>query len=112
MAEELVRLKVEIIVAEYLYNGPRRQEGDHDNPYRCDRRHGIRLGAGFVASLSRPGGNVTGLSNYSVELLGKRLELLKEVVPKVSRFVFLNPDTDSAPSKAMFKDGAGRCKRP
>src|SRR5262249_53617393 len=41
--------------------------------------------AGFVNSLARPGGNVTGLTNLSAELGGKRLELLKEAVPKLGR---------------------------
>jgi putative ABC transport system substrate-binding protein len=49
------------------------------------------VGAGLVASLARPGGNITGLSTQSAELEGKRLELLKEVVPQVSRVaVFWN----------------------
>jgi len=49
--------------------------------------------AGFVASLARPGGNVTGLSTLSPELSGKRLELLREVVPGLSRVALLwNPD--------------------
>ncbi len=47
---------------------------------------------GFVASLARPGGNITGLTSISEELSGKRLELLKEAFPKVSRVaVILNP---------------------
>ena len=46
-------------------------------------------GAGFVASLARPGGNVTGLSTLSPETSGKRLELLREVVPKLSRVALL-----------------------
>jgi putative ABC transport system substrate-binding protein len=51
------------------------------------------VGTGFVASLARPGGNMTGLSMISPELSGKRLELLREVVPGLSRVVFLwNPD--------------------
>jgi ABC-type uncharacterized transport system substrate-binding protein len=51
------------------------------------------VGTGFVASLARPGGNVTGLSNMSPDLSGKRLELLREVVPGLSRVAFLwNPD--------------------
>src|SRR5262249_57257408 len=43
------------------------------------------VGAGFVESLARPGGNVTGFTNLSTELGGKRLELFKEAVPKVAR---------------------------
>ena len=42
------------------------------------------VGNGFIASLAHPGGNITGLSNFAPELSGKRLELLKEVVPKLS----------------------------
>ena len=50
------------------------------------------VGAGFVASLARPGGNVTGLGMISLDLTGKRLELLKESVPRLSRVAFLwNP---------------------
>jgi putative ABC transport system substrate-binding protein len=58
------------------------------------------VGAGLVASLARPGGNITGLSTLSAELEGKRLELLKEVVPQASRVAVLwnaaNPANASA----------------
>ena len=55
------------------------------------------VGAGFVASLARPGGNITGLSNISPELSGKRLELLREAVPGLSRVALLwNPDVRGA----------------
>jgi putative ABC transport system substrate-binding protein len=47
------------------------------------------VGNGFVASLARPGGNITGLSNLAPEISGKRLELLKDVVPKLSRVAVL-----------------------
>ena len=54
------------------------------------------VASGLVTSLARPGGNITGLSLVAVELSGKRLELLKEAVPKVTRVAFLwestNPD--------------------
>jgi putative ABC transport system substrate-binding protein len=53
---------------------------------------------GIVQSLARPGGNITGLTNIGAELYGKRLELLKETVPKLSRMAFLwsptNPNAD------------------
>jgi putative ABC transport system substrate-binding protein len=55
------------------------------------------VATGFVATLSRPGGNVTGLSNVTAELGGKRLELLKDAVPRLSRVAFLwNPDVRGA----------------
>ena len=51
------------------------------------------VGTGFVASLAHPGGNVTGISNISPELSGKRLELLRQVVPELSRVAFFwNPE--------------------
>jgi putative tryptophan/tyrosine transport system substrate-binding protein len=61
------------------------------------------VGAGFVASLARPGGNVTGLTHLSPDLSGKRLELLKEVVPRLSRVAVLwNPTHPGQPT--AFKD--------
>ena len=47
------------------------------------------VASGFVTSLARPGGNITGLSNVGADLVGKRLELLKEIVPKLSRVAVL-----------------------
>lgn len=52
------------------------------------------VGAGFVDSLARPGGNLTGLSLMAIDLSGKRLGLLKEAVPKLSRVAFLVDRTD------------------
>ena len=49
------------------------------------------VGAGMVASLARPGGNVTGLSSLSTELNTKRLEILKDAVPKLARVGLLRP---------------------
>jgi putative ABC transport system substrate-binding protein len=47
------------------------------------------VGNGFVASLARPGGNITGLASFAPELSGKRLELLKEIIPRLSRVAVL-----------------------
>src|SRR5499425_715878 len=52
------------------------------------------VGTKLVDSLGRPGGNVTGLSNFSSDLIGKRLQLLKEAMPRISRVaLLLNPDS-------------------
>ena len=62
------------------------------------------VGLGFVSSLAQPGGNITGLSNLTVELAAKTLELLKEVLPKLSRAsVLVNP---GHPAAAPFVRGA------
>ncbi len=54
---------------------------------------GDPVGTGFVASLARPGGNITGLSTLAPELSGKRLELLKEIIPKLSRVAVFGTST-------------------
>jgi putative tryptophan/tyrosine transport system substrate-binding protein len=54
------------------------------------------VGSGFVASLAQPGGNITGTTNIMPELAGKRLELLKEVLPKLSRVAFIAYGPDPA----------------
>jgi putative tryptophan/tyrosine transport system substrate-binding protein len=102
LAEELVRLKVEIIVVDSFTTASAVKKVTTTIPIVV-AGGATQIGSGLVASLARPGGNVTGLTNISGELLGKRLELLKEVVPKVTRFAFLS-DSDSEGSKAMFKE--------
>jgi ABC-type uncharacterized transport system substrate-binding protein len=70
------------------------------------------VGAGFVASLARPGGNVTGFSQLSPELSGKRLELLREAVPGLSRVALLwNPDVRGAVLDYKESEGAARSLR-
>lgn len=59
------------------------------------------VGDGFVASLARPGGNITGLSNFAPELSGKRIELLKEIVPRISRLALVGALTLPANSQAL-----------
>ena len=96
LAVELVGLKVDLIVAGGLLAIQAAKDATRTIP--------IVMGAspdpvemGFVASLARPGGNVTGLSRMAPELGGKRLRLLKEVVPGASRVAVLsNPNPGSA----------------
>jgi putative ABC transport system substrate-binding protein len=61
---------------------------------------GDPVGRGFVASLARPGGNITGISNLAVALTGKWLELAKEVVPRISRVAILR--NGGNPTHALF----------
>jgi putative ABC transport system substrate-binding protein len=56
---------------------------------------------GFVASLARPGGNITGLSTVSPEIYGKQLELLKEIVPRLSRVAVFETSTDPGNAQAL-----------
>src|SRR5438552_17528626 len=99
LAAELVRLKVDVIVtAGPASTRPAKEAtstipivmGFDDDP----------VGSGFVASLARPGGNMTGLSSLSPEISGKRLELLKEIVPSLSRVVVLG--TSIQPGNAQM----------
>jgi putative ABC transport system substrate-binding protein len=59
------------------------------------------VASGFVASLARPGGNITGLSTLRPELSGKRLELLKEVVPRLSRVAILGASDNPGNAQAL-----------
>lgn len=97
LAQELVALKVDVIVA------------STDLAVIAARQHTSTIpivmtgatdpvGTGFVASLRQPGGNVTGLSRSSPELSGKRLELLRELMPRLGRVAFVwNPAVLGAP---------------
>jgi putative tryptophan/tyrosine transport system substrate-binding protein len=94
-AAEFVRLKVDVI----LTSGtaiPKVREATSVIPIVFAVANDP-LGTGMVASLARPGANVTGLSLQTPELAGKRLELLREVVPRLSRFAILG-DVSSAAS--------------
>jgi putative ABC transport system substrate-binding protein len=67
------------------------------------------VATGLVASLARPGGNVTGLSNSFTDLRGNQMELLKETIPKLSRVaVIWNPDSPTADSGFRFTESEAR----
>jgi putative ABC transport system substrate-binding protein len=94
LATELVRLKVDIIVV-----GGGAQLAAKNATATIPivmASSSDPVGTGFVASLARPGGNITGLTNISSELAGKRLELLKETVPGLSRVAIVAYSDDPA----------------
>ncbi len=88
LAAELVRLKVDVIVARATPAVRAAKNATSTIPIVMASAADA-VGSGFVASLARPGGNITGSTNIMPELAGKRLELLREIVPKLSRVAFL-----------------------
>jgi ABC-type uncharacterized transport system substrate-binding protein len=87
-----VRLKVDIIVTGGSSPTRAAKEATTTIPIVMSNDNDP-VGNGFVASLARPGGNITGLSTLAPELSGKRLELLKETVPKLSRMAVFGTST-------------------
>ena len=85
LAAELVRLKVDVIVAGAPPAPEAAQRATSTIPIVM-ANHSDPVESGLVASLAKPGKNVTGLSTLAPELVGKRLQLLKEVVPEISRW--------------------------
>jgi putative ABC transport system substrate-binding protein len=96
LAADLVRLKVDVIVASDNADALVAQKATRTIPIVMASA-GDPVATGLVESLARPGGNVTGLSQMTVEMVGKRLELLREMVPKLSRVAVLwNPQGAAA----------------
>ena len=94
-ARELVSLPVDVIVAGGSPSARAARQATSTIPIVIIGV-GDPVRAGFVASLARPGGNMTGYSEFAPDLLGKRLEILKECVPTMARVAFIwNPDNDS-----------------
>ena len=98
-AADLVRSKVDIIVAQSGAATQAAQQATRTIPIVMSLSNDA-VGSGLVASLARPGGNITGLTIIAPDLAGKQFQLLKEVVPKVSRVALLtNP---ANPASAPF----------
>ncbi len=92
LAAELVRLKVDVIVADGSASTSSAKEATNTIPIVMAQTTDP-VGTGIVASLARPGGNITGLSNLAPKLSGKRLELLKETVSRLSRVAVFGTST-------------------
>jgi putative tryptophan/tyrosine transport system substrate-binding protein len=100
LAAELVHLKVEVIVT----TGPTSTRAAREATVTIPIVMGVHtdpVGSGFVASLARPGGNITGLSSLQPEISGKRLELLKETVPRLSRVAVFGTSTGPGNAQAL-----------
>src|SRR5262245_14774800 len=100
LAAKLVRLNVDIIVS----GGPAAtrpaREATSTIPIIM-AQDGDPVGNGFVASLAQPGGNITGLSTVAPEMSGKRLELLKEIIPKLSRVAVFGNSSDPGNARVL-----------
>src|SRR4030095_3772095 len=100
LAAELVRLKVDVI----LSGGPtatRPARGATVTIPIVMAFDDDPVGSGFVASLARPGGNITGLSTLAPEISGKQLEFLKEIVPRLSRVAVFGTSTRSGTTQSV-----------
>jgi putative tryptophan/tyrosine transport system substrate-binding protein len=100
LATELVRLKVEVIVTAGPTNTRAVKEVTTTIPIVM-AQDSNPVGSGHVASLARPGGNITGLSVLRPELTGKQVELLKEIVPRLSRLAVLGNSTNPGNAEAL-----------
>jgi putative ABC transport system substrate-binding protein len=100
LAAELVRLKVEVIVTAGATSTRAAKEATVTTPIVM-AQDTDPVANGFVASLARPGRNITGLSTLAPEISGKQLELLKEIVPKLSRVAVLGTSTRPGTAQAL-----------
>ena len=100
LVAELVRLNVDVIVAAGSGDIRAAKEATAAIPIVMVQG-GDAVESGFVASLARPGGNITGLSTLRPELGGKRLELLKEIVPRLSRVAVFVSSTSQDNAQAL-----------
>ena len=109
LAAELIRSRVDIIVAGDPATTAAAKGATSDIPIVAAVLALDPVAAGFVASLARPGGNVTGLSFFAPEMSGKRLALLKETLPGLSRVAVLwTPSATQHPALLRETDEAGR----
>jgi ABC-type uncharacterized transport system substrate-binding protein len=100
LVAELVRLKVDVIVVTSTAAAQAAKNATTTIPV-IFTSVGDPVGTGIVASLARPGGNVTGFSNLSPELSGKQLELLKEAFPKISHIAVLSETANTGNAASL-----------
>lgn len=106
--DELVRQKVDVIFVGQPFVALAARRATTDIPIVCGSC-GDPTENGLAVSLASPGGNVTGLASLSAELVGKRLDLMKELLPGVSRYaVFVFPSNPGTRATLRALDAAGR----
>jgi putative ABC transport system substrate-binding protein len=93
LATELAQLRVDVVIVGPTPAAEEMKRASSTIPIVAV--HGDPVGSGLVASLARPGANVTGISILNTELIGKQLQMLKEVSPKLSRVAVLSNPTTS-----------------
>ena len=103
LAAELVRLRVDVIVVAATPPALAAKKATTTTPIVMANA-GDPVAAGLVVSLARPGGNVTGLSGLSTQLNTKRLEILKDAVPKLARVGLLRPKGDHIANELQLKE--------
>ncbi|HSE87711.1 MAG TPA: ABC transporter substrate-binding protein [Candidatus Binatia bacterium] len=103
LAAELVRLKVDLIVAEGTGSATAAKKATSTIPIVISESTDP-IGTGLVASMARPGGNITGLTSVGGELGGKLLEILKEIVPRLTRVVVPGPPMGSPAEDFFIKE--------
>jgi putative tryptophan/tyrosine transport system substrate-binding protein len=103
LAADLVREKVDLIVVSGTPSGVAAKKETLTIPIVM-ATSGDPVGAGLVATLARPGGNVTGLSALAVELNTKRLEILKDALPKLARVGLLHPPGSSVGRELQLRE--------
>jgi putative ABC transport system substrate-binding protein len=100
LAAELVRLNADVIVTAGPADTRAAKEATSTIPIVMSWDNDP-VGNGFVGSLARPGGNITGLSTLAPELSGKQMELLKEIIPRLSRVAVLGTSTQPGNGQAL-----------
>ncbi len=110
LAAELVRLKVDVIVTHSVPGALAAKQATATDPIPVVMTNvGDAVGTGIVASLARPGGNITGDTFFVPELVAKRLEVLKDAIPRVRRVAILaNPDSAAMGPFLQSADVAAR----
>jgi putative ABC transport system substrate-binding protein len=110
LAAELVSLKVDVIVTHATVGALAAKQATASNPIPVVITNvGDAVGSGIVASLARPGGNITGDTFFAPELAAKRLEVLKDAIPQIRRVAILvNPDSPGTAPQLQAMESTAR----